>query len=92
MREPKSVMVEGVVGHNQVLGDEWELEVQVVKDVVVDSGKLVKLKLCGLGAEPLKESNFVVVEVGSLEDVKVPLAFLSVSWQVVDVAGNGRLM
>ena len=85
-------MVEGVVGHNQVLGDEWELEVQVVKDVVVDSGKLVKLKLCSLGAEPLKESNFVVVEVGSLEDVKVPLAFLSVSWQVVDVAGNGRLM
>ena len=57
----------------------------------MDSGEPVKLKLCGLGTEPLEKSDFVVVEVGLLEDVKVPLVLLSMSWRVVDVAGNGGL-
>ena len=54
--------------------------------------KVLELELGDLCLEPLKEGNLVVVEIRLLEDVKVPLAFLSVSWRVVDVAGNGRLM
>ena len=38
---------------------------------MVDSGKVLKLKLEGLCSEPLKKCNFVVVEIGALEDVKV---------------------
>ena len=72
-------------------GDKWELEIQVIKDTVVDSSEPVELKLHGLGLEPFEESDFVIVEIRPLEDVKVPLALLSMSWRVVNVTGNGGL-
>ena len=96
MREPKLVTV-GIRqrGWWDVIGfsrDKWELEIQVVKDLVVDGCEPVKLELRGLSSEPCKESDFVIMKVGMLEDVEVPLTLLSVSRQVVNVAGNGRLM
>ena len=72
-------------------GDERELEVQVKKDVVVDSGEAVKLELGDLGLEPLGKGDFIVVEVRLLEDIKVPLALLCMHWRVVNVASNGGL-
>ena len=72
-------------------GDEWELEVQVKKDAVVDSGEAVKLELGDLGSEPLGKGNFVVMEVRPLEDIKVPLVLLCVCRRVVNVASNGGL-
>ena len=94
-RELKSVTVGirwrrwwGVIGDRR---DERELEVQVKKDVVVDSGEVVKLELGNLGLEPLGKGDFVVVEVRPLEDIKVPLALLCVCRRVVNVAGNGGL-
>ena len=73
-------------------GDKRELEIQVIKDSVVDGSEPVKLELGGLCLEPLDESNFIVVEVGSLKDVKVPLMLLLMSRQVlVNVTGNGGL-
>ena len=95
MREPKLVTV-GVWRRGQwdIIGDrgnEQELEVQVKKDVVVDSGEPVKLELGNLGSEPLGKGGFVVVEVRLLEDIKVPLVLLCVRQWVVNVAGNGGL-
>ena len=94
-REPKSVMVGiwrrgwwDIIGNG---GDEQELEVQVKKDVVVDSGEPVKLELCNLGSESLNKSDFIVVEVRLLEDIEVPLILLCVRWRVVNMAGNGGL-
>ena len=72
-------------------GDKGGLEIQVVKDTMVDGGEVLKLKLGGLCSEPLEECDLVIVEIGALEDVKVPLTLLCVSRQVVDVAGNGGL-
>ena len=72
-------------------GDEQELEVQVKKDTVVDSGEPVELELGDLGSESLSKGDFVVVEVRLLEDIKVPLALLCMHRQVVNVAGNGGL-
>ena len=42
--------------------------------------------------EPLKESNLVVVQEGSLKDVSNSLTLLCVRRWVVDMAGNGGLM
>ena len=94
-REPKSVTA-GVRrrGRWDVIRDrrdEGELEVQVKKDVVVDSGEAVKLELGDLGSEPLGKGDFVIMEVRPLKDIKVPLALLCVRRQVVNVAGNGGL-
>ena len=72
-------------------GDKGELEIQVIKDAMVDGGKVLELKLGGLCSEPLEKCNLVVMEIGVLEDVKVPLTLLCMSQQVVDVAGNGGL-
>ena len=72
-------------------GDKGKLEIQVIKDTMVDDGKVLELELGGLCSEPLEECNLVVVEIGALEDVKVPLTLLCVSQQVVDVASNGGL-
>ena len=81
-REPKSVMAgiwrRGwwyVIGFS---GDKQELEIQVIKDLVVDGCESVKLKLCSLGMEPFKEGNLIVMEVRPLKDIKVPLALLCV--------------
>ena len=95
MREPKSVMA-GIRrrGRWDVIGDrrdERELEVQVKKDAVVDSGEAVKLELGDLGLEPLGKGDFVVVEVRPLEDIKVPLVLLCMRRWVVNVASNGGL-
>ena len=54
--------------------------------------KMLKFELGGLPSEPFEKSDFVIVEVRVLKDVKVPLVLLSVSWQVVDVTSNGGLM
>ena len=85
-REPKSVTAGirrrgrwDVIGDR---GDERELEVQVKKDTVVDSGEAVKLKLGDLGSEPLSKGD----------DIKVPLALLCVCRRVVNVASNGGLL
>ena len=92
MREPKSVTAQrgqwDVVGFG---GDKGELEIQVIKDTMVDGGEVLELELGGLCSEPLKECDLVVVEIGALKDVKVPLTLLCVSRQVVDVASNGGL-
>ena len=71
--------------------DEGKLEIQVEKDAMVDGGEVLKLELGGLCSEPLKKCDLIVVEIGVLEDVKVPLTLLCVSRRVVDVASNGRL-
>ena len=92
----KSVMVEvwqrgwqGVVGFGW---DKQEFEIRVVKDSMVDDCEPIKLELCCLSLEPFNESDFIVVEIGSLEDVKVPLPLFSMHQWVVDVTGNGGLI
>ena len=72
-------------------GDKGKLEIQVVKDPMVDGGEVLELELGGLCSEPLEECDLVVMEIGVLEDVEVPLTLLCVSRRVVDMAGNGRL-
>ena len=42
--------------------------------------------------EPLEESDFVVVQEGSLKDVGDPLMLLCVRRWVIDVARNGGLI
>ena len=71
--------------------DKGKLEIQVVKDPMVDGGEVLELELGGLCSEPFEECDLVVVEIGALEDVKVPLTLLCVSRRVVDMAGNGGL-
>ncbi|KIM54690.1 hypothetical protein SCLCIDRAFT_30920 [Scleroderma citrinum Foug A] len=58
---------------------------------MVDGCEPVKLELCNLGSEPISESDFVVVEIGSLEDIKDPLTLLCMRRQVVNVTGNRGL-
>ena len=53
--------------------------------------EMIKLELGGLCPEPFEKGNFIVMEIGVLEDVKVSLTLLSMGQQVVDVAGNGGL-
>ena len=53
--------------------------------------EVLKFELGGLCSEPLEECDLIIMEIGALEDVKVPLMLLFVSWQVVNVASNGRL-
>ena len=72
-------------------GDKWELEIQVVKDAMVDCGEVLKFELGVPGTEPFKEHNFVVREERSLKDVCDPLTLLCVHWWVIDVTGNGGL-
>ena len=93
--KPKSVMVGirrrgrwDVVGFG---GDKGELEIQVVKDAMVDCGEVLEFKLGVPGTEPFKERNFVVGEERSLKDVCDPLTLLCVRRRVIDVTGNGGL-
>ena len=93
--KPKSVMA-GIRQRGQwdVIRFGWdnrEFEIQVIKDSMVDGCEPVKLKLRSLSSEPFEESNCIIMEIGLLEDVKVPLMLLSVSWRVVDMASNDRL-
>ena len=94
--KPKSVMA-GIWwrGWWDVIGfgrDEGKLEIQVEKDTMVDGCEVLKLELGGLCSECLEKCDLIVVEIGALEDIKVPLTLLFVSRRVVDMAGNGRLM
>ena len=93
--EPKSVTA-GIWQRGQwdvvgFRGDKGELEIQVVKDTMVDGGKVPEFELGGLCSEPLEECDLIVVEIGALKGVKVPLTLLCMSRRVVDVASNGGL-
>ena len=95
MTKPKLVMA-GIWrrGWWDVIGfsrDKWELEVQVVKDTMVDCSEVLKFKLGVPGMEPFKEHDFVVREERSLKDVCNPLMLLCVHRRVIDVTGNGGL-
>ena len=94
-REPKSVMV-GIWrrGWWDVIwdrGDERELEVKVIEDLVVDGSKVLEFELGVLGTEPFKECDFVVVEERPLENVGDPLTLLCMRRRVVDVTRNDGL-
>ena len=93
--KPKSVMAGirwrgrwDVVGFS---GDKGKLEIQVVKDPMVDGGEVLELELGVPGTEPFKECNFIVGEERSLKDVCDPLTLLCVRRWVIDVTGNGGL-
>ena len=94
--EPKSVMAGiqrrgrwDVVGFG---GDKGKLEIQVVKDAMVDCGEVLEFELGVPGTEPFEERNFVVGKERLLEDVCNPLTLLCVRQRVIDVTGNGGLM
>ena len=94
-REPKSVMV-GIWrrGRWDIIwdrGDERELEVKVVEDLVVDDSKVLEFELGVLGMEPFKECDFVVMEERPFENVGNPLMLLCMRQRVVDVTGNDGL-
>ena len=72
-------------------GDKGKLEVQVVKDTMVDCGEVLEFELGVPGTEPFEEHNFVVGEERSLKDVCNPLTLLSMRRRVIDVTGNGGL-
>ena len=72
-------------------GDKGKLEIQVVKDAMVDCGEVLEFELGVPGTEPFEERNFVVGKERSLEDVCNPLTLLCVHRQVIDVTGNGGL-
>ena len=95
MTKPKSVTAGirqrgrwDVVGFG---GDKGELEIQVVKDAMVDCGEVLEFELGVPGTEPFKERDFVVGEERSLKDICDPLTLLCVRWRVVDVTRNGGL-
>ena len=95
MTKPKSVMV-GIWRRGQwdvvrFSRDKGKLEIQVVKDVMVDCGEVLEFELGVPGMEPFKECDFVVGEERSLKDVCDPLMLLCVCWWVIDVTGNGGL-
>ena len=72
-------------------GDKGKLEIQVIKDTMVDCGEVLEFKLGVPGTEPFKERDFVVREERSLKDVCDPLTLLCVRRWVIDVTGNGGL-
>ena len=72
-------------------GDKWELEVQVIKDTVVDCSEVLKFELGVPGTEPFKEHDLIVREERSLKDICDPLTLLCMCRRVVDVTGNGGL-
>ena len=72
-------------------GDKGELEIQVVKDTMVDRSEVLKFELGVPGTEPFKECDFVVGEERSLKDVCNPLTLLCMCQRVIDVTGNGGL-
>ena len=93
--EPKSVTAGiwrrgrwDVVGFG---GDKGELEIQVIKDVMVDCSEVLEFELGVPGTEPFEERDFVVGEERSFKDVCNPLTLLCVHRRVIDVTGNGGL-
>ena len=95
-RELKSVMA-GIRrrGRWDVVGDRGNkgaLEVEIVEDTVVYASESLKFELEVSCTEPLEESDFVVVQEGSLKDIGNPLTLLCMRWRVIDVARNGGLI
>ena len=81
-------------GQWDVIGDrrdERELKIEVIEDPVVSSSESLEFKLEVSCTEPLKESDFIVMQKGLLENIGDPLALLCVRRRVVNVAGNGGL-
>ena len=94
-RELESVMA-GIRWRGQwdVVGDRRDkgaLEVEIVEDAVVYASESLEFELDVSCTEPLKESNFIIVQEGSLKDVSDSLMLLCMRRQVIDVAGNGGL-
>ena len=94
-RELKSVTA-GIRQRGQwdIVGDRRDkgaLEVEIIEDMVVYASESLEFELDVSCMEPLEESNFIVVQEGSLEDVSDSLMLLCVRRRVVDVAGNDRL-
>ena len=58
---------------------------------MVDGSEVLKLELGVSGTEPLKESNFIIMQERLLEDVSDPLTLLCMHRRVVNVARNGGL-
>ena len=79
----------GLIGDRR---DEREFEIEVIEDPVVSSSESLEFELEVSCTEPLKESDFVVVQKGPLENIGDPLALLCMRRRVVNVAGNGGLM
>ena len=71
--------------------DKGELEIQVIKDAMVDCGEVLEFELGVPGMEPFEERNFVIREERLLKDVCDPLTLLCVCRRVIDVTGNGGL-
>ena len=72
-------------------GDKGELEIQVVKDAMVDCGEVLEFELGVPGTEPFKERDLVIGEERLLKDICDPLMLLCVRRRVVNVTGNGGL-
>ena len=95
MTEPKSVTA-GIRRRGQwdvvwFGGDKGKLEIQVVKDAMVDCGEVLEFELGVPGTEPFEKRNFVVGEERSLKDVCDPLTLLCVRRRIVNVTGNDGL-
>ena len=71
--------------------DEGKLEIQVIKDTMVDCCEVLEFELGVPGTEPFEERNFVVGKERSLNDVCDPLTLLCVRRRVVNVTRNGGL-
>ena len=82
-------------GRWDVVGDRGNKrapEVEVVEDAVVYGSEPLEFELEVSCMEPLEESNFVVMQEGSLKNVGDPLTLLCMRWWVIDVAGNDGLI
>ena len=71
--------------------DKGKLEIQVVKDAMVDCSEVLKFELGVPGMEPFEERNLVVGKERSLKDVCNPLMLLCVRRRVIDMTGNDGL-
>ena len=68
MREPKSVTAQiqwrGQWYVIRFSRDKWELEVQVIKDLVMDGSKVLEFELGVFGMKPFKESDLSLCKKG----------------------------
>ena len=81
-------------GQWDVVGDRGNKrapEVEVVEDMVVYGSEPLEFELEVSCMEPLKESDFVVMQERSFKNISDPLTLLCVRQQVIDVAGNDGL-
>ena len=72
-------------------GNKGALEVEIIEDAVVYASESLKFELEVSCTEPLKESDFIIVQERPLKDVGDPLTLLCMRRRVIDVAGNGGL-